>query len=126
MARPATYAEQWEDRLPVDGRRLRVHVRPVLPGTWHLRPRSHTFDPCLVFWAMCPMPDERYATGISYRTVWLAFREPPYLFPERVTHEGEAYIVNYEPILDDVVVPGFSFIGTVDGDTAVVKIDVLG
>jgi hypothetical protein len=71
------------------------------------------------------MPDRRFKEGISFRTVWLAFREPPELHGEREYHDGEAIVVNYEPILDDVIVPGFRFVGTVDGLTPVVKIEVL-
>jgi len=125
MARPATYAEQWDDRIGADARRFRVRVRPSPSGTWRLRPRNHEFDPCLVYWAMCPMPDGRFKDGVSYRTVWLAFREPPYLNVERRYHDGEAIVVNYESVLPDIVVPGFRFIGTVDGKTAVVDVEVL-
>jgi len=125
MMRQATYAEQWDDRLSADAHRFRVRARPFLPGTWQLRPRNREFDPCLVYWAMCPMPDARLKEGVSYRTVWFAFRVPPYLHAQRESHDGEAIIVNYEPVLSDVIVPGFSFIGTVDGQTAVVEVEVL-
>src|SRR5262245_152816 len=125
MARQATYAEQWHDRLSTNARRFRVRVWPIPPGTWQLRPRNREFEPCLVYWTMCPMPDGRFKEGVSYRTVWLAFREPPYLHAEREFHDGEAIVVNYEPVLSDVVVPGFRFAGTVDGKATVVEVEVL-
>lgn len=125
MARSATYEEQWDDRLSATAHRFRVRVQPLEPGKWRLSPRNHEFDPCLVFWAMCPMPDHRSTDATSYRTVWLAFREAPYLHAEMAYHDGEAIVVNYEPVLNDIIVPGFRFAGTLDGRTAVVQIEVL-
>jgi hypothetical protein len=125
MTRQATYAEQWEDRLGADTRRFRVRVRPSSSGTWQLQPRNYEFDPCLVYWAMCPMPDGRFKEGVSYRTVWLAFHEPPDQQIEREYHDGEAIVVNDEPVLNGVIVPGFRFVGTVDGKTSVVEVEVL-
>lgn len=74
---------------------------------------------------MCPMPDSRYKEGLSYRTVWLAFRESPELCAETTSHAGEAIIVNYEPMLSDILVPGFQFNGTINGRTPVVDITIL-
>ena len=125
MARQASFAEQWDDRLGADARRFRVRVWPSQSGRWQLRPRNHDFDPCLVYWAMCPMPDSRFNEGVSYRTVWLAFHEPPFLHMNRAYQDGEAIVVNYEPVLSNVIAPGFRFVGTVDGRTAVVEVEVL-
>lgn len=125
MGRQASFAEQWDNRLGTDARRLRVRVWPSQSGAWQLRPRNHEFAPSLVYWAMCPMPDSRNNKGVSYRTVWLAFHEPPYMRLDREYQDGEAIVVNYEPILSNIIVPGFRFVGTVDGQTAVVEVEVL-
>lgn len=74
---------------------------------------------------MCPMPDSRYKTGVSFRTVWLAFRESPPLHPESESYDGEALVCNSEEVLREVLVPGSRFAGTVNGHTSVVEIEIL-
>lgn len=125
MGRRGSFKEQWEDRIGNNDHRFKVRVYPVPVGTWKLRPRNYEFDPCLVYWAMCPMPDSRCKDGISFRTIWLAFRESPLLDPEREFYDGEALVCNFEEVLRDVLVPSFRFAGTVNGRAPVVEIELL-
>jgi hypothetical protein len=125
MASRGTYYEQCGEWFLANPRRFRVRVRPRPPRTWPLRPKNYKVDPCLIFWAMCAMRDARTKDGVSYRTLWLAFREPPYLHPDRLYYDGEAVVVNHEPVLDAIIAPGFSFEATVDGRNSVAQVEVL-
>jgi hypothetical protein len=125
MARLGSYEEQWEP-LPVGRPRFRVRLRPIPPGTWRLRPRNYVFEPFLVFWGMVGFPDAQQTDGVSYRTLWFAFREPPHEHLERNCHDAEAIVVgeNDDPV-HRLLVPGYCFRPTVDGLHPVADAEVL-
>jgi hypothetical protein len=126
VARSAKFEEQWIDRIGVGHRRYRVRVRPLPLQTWNLRPRNYEFEPCLVFWGGLQVPDDGSEDGISYWTVWFAFRESPYLHLELEAHDGEAIFVVEEHAPHHVMVPGYKFQPVVDGRTPVAEVEVLG
>jgi hypothetical protein len=126
MARSGTFEEQWADLIKPKEELYRVRLWPLPAGTWRLRPRTHTFDPCQTLWGIVALPDPRLGEGISYRTFWFAFREPPYLHIDREHFDGEAICVNYEDILRDILVPGLRFQATVDAVNAVADVELLG
>jgi hypothetical protein len=125
MSRTGTFEEQWSHLIKPIHQFYKARVWPVPPGSWRLRPRSHVFDPCLTFWGMAALPDPRAENGISYRTFWFAFPEPPYLHPDREYFDGEAVCVNYEDILADVLAPGIRFQATANGQDVTANVELL-
>ncbi len=126
MARAGTFEEQWSDWLKPTKLRYRVRVRPLPLGSWKLRPQGYTFDPCMVFWGMIGFPNAACKGGINQRTFWFAFREPPYLHRDREYHDAEAICVIDEDESREVLIPGLRYQATVDGQTPVAEVEVLG